>query len=48
MLEELASEKSGIMKEAPHIGGLAYRLGKASILRGEHVHSIDSIPRLSE
>ena len=40
-IEELAAEKSTIMKSSPHIGGLAYRLAKASIMRGEHEHAVD-------
>jgi hypothetical protein len=40
-LEELATEKLTIMKNSPHIGGLAYRLGKASIDRKEHENIVD-------
>lgn len=40
-LEELAGQKSAAMAASPHIGGLAYRLGKASILKGEHEHKAD-------
>src|SRR5262249_38928121 len=40
-LEGYAAEKTEIMKISPHIGGLAYRLGKASILRREHRHKVD-------
>lgn len=41
-VENLAAEKAEIMEASPHIGGLAYRLGKASILREEHKHAVDN------
>ena len=41
-LDEFAGEKTRIMETAPHIGGFAYRLGKASILREEHKHAVHS------
>jgi hypothetical protein len=30
------------MKDSPDIGGLAYRFGKTSILRGQHEHAVDT------
>lgn len=40
-LELLWLEKTRIMEAAPHVGGLAYRLAKASIGRKEHRHAVD-------
>jgi hypothetical protein len=46
-LEELALKKTEVQKGAPHIGGLAYQLGKRSILEGEAQYKADklSIPK---
>ena len=40
-LESLATKKREVMGASPHIGGLAYRLGKASVSRGEHINTTD-------
>jgi len=47
-LEALATGKSEIAKTSPHIGGLAYQLGKASVLRGEHKHRVDTEGKKSD
>jgi hypothetical protein len=41
ILDALASEKSGLMKTSPHIGGLSYHFAKRSIQRDEHKNEID-------
>ena len=41
-LEALAEEKATVTQEAPHLGRLAYRLGKRSIQRKEHAYSVDA------
>lgn len=40
-LEELAVRKVEIQRTSPHTGGLAYRMAKASITRGEHSYKAD-------
>jgi hypothetical protein len=40
-LEGLAQEKATIMQSARHIGGLAYRLGKKSVLEQQHAYEVD-------
>jgi hypothetical protein len=41
-LEELAVSKTEIQRTSPHTGGLAYRMGKASVGRGEHAYKVDA------